>query len=1565
MRHLKKVVLGLILFAVFGLLNFKIDKTEPVLNAQPNDERMLKAVWVTPFVGDVNVNGESSFKSNMTNVLNNMENFGYNALIFHVRTHNNAFYPSNLNPKATYVSNINFSSFDPIEWLVNESHARGIELHAWMNPYRTGTQFTGSMPSANPASNPDNLITNGTDKILDPAKTVVKNFVANTVKEFVEMYDVDAVHFDDYFYINNIQNYSLSEADKRGHVNDMIEKVSNVLKTHNTNNNKFVQLGISPTGIYRNGNGLVNYYDGKVYSSGSAGTRGQQHYGNYLCADTLHWMNEKWIDYIMPQIYWSRTEPAAPYKTVLDWWSEVTSYLDVNLYVGLGLYRAEEKSDSTKWGYYSDELDEQITLIENDPEAKGYTMFSYKHFNSSSGSYKMQMNNAYNNRPDRKEISVLPELKSMTPVIPSATQANHSGGTLSWGSVSEAKFYYIYRSTGTLSYSTDELYAVVGKDTFTYNTGDTSNNYNYGVKVLSGTNHLSGSSSSGGPTTTYNISFNLNGGSFSGYNTKTSLATAFLTDFHSFVNASDSLNTFMHGAGKTSGFDGTWYSNESYLNLMYKANTKSGDNGYFASSFIYQSKWKPFFDMMENFVKAGNPGQDFWSSTYTGNLRIKQYFTNTKPSVAWSNEDMNMMPVGLGQSVPSTYTSNSSTITLPSVTKEGSTFGGWYNNPNFTGGAVTTIPSGSSGNKTFYAKWNDQSFTISYVLNGGEMSASGYNDRDSMLMAFFTDYHAFVKPGISLNDFVHGSGKTSGYGGTYDESTYFNQLYAANSKGINASTGKFINQPEYNNWVPLFDLIDQYVTAVNAGQNFWGSPYTGQLRFKPFMQKDLYGKGETEEYVNKVPNGLTGASVLYEYNNSTPTYTLPTPTKNNESFLGWYTSSNFSGSPVTTLPQGSTGNKTYYAKWQNSTPVPTFVTVSFNLGYNGLSLPSVDVEKGNKVTKPANPTRNGYTFLGWYSGSSLYNFNNAVNSNLSLIAGWQLDEIEPDMVTVYFDLRYDNLTLPSVSVNRGTKVSKPSDPSRVGYIFKGWYLGNTQFNFNNNIDYNLTLSAKWEEDYEQCDCVEVTFNYGYNGTTSVTQVERGKKVIKPADPRRDGYIFKGWYFVNELYNFNNPVNYNITLIAEWEADGSNYDYVTVTFDHGYDNKKTTTEVIRGNAVTKPTNPTRDGYLFTGWYFIDNLYDFNTPVSYGITLIAQWQVDVSPTVVVTFNYGYGDNQTVTIDKGAKVSNPGVPVRSGYTFDGWLLNGQPYNFNNAVNNNITLVAKWVSDTANQVTVKFDYDYDNLSHDDVIDAGTKVTKPADPLRPGYVFKGWYLANNLFEFSSPVDYNITLVAKWEASSVNVTFDVDGKKEVIPVTPKTKIEMPYTPHKEGHLFTGWYLDGSRYNFNNSVSKSITLKATFIEVKNLRGIAGFGKTEIENETTTGGKGLRFSGIISRAYRRNEHGFYVVFGTTSMTELTNAIETNAKINDKEVFKVIVKGVRKDNSYSVILTGIPSHANNQKITVVPYRIDARKTLYLAEGFLVSSMSEGINVSINTIPFIVKSDFVKVVKNKKEEQ
>ncbi len=569
MKKLKVILLALLIGA--GVILFtRSEFNETVdVSASTSSDRELKAVWVTPVASDVSLNGESTFKNSMNNVLDIMEYYGMNALIFHVRTHNNAFYSSSFNPKASYVSNINFNNFDPIAWLIEETHSRGIEFHAWMNPYRVATNYqVGTLPSTNPQSNSNNLFSVGSSHILDPSKQVVRTHINNTIIEFVERYPTtDAIHFDDYFYIQDktIEINSEEANIRRGHINDLIESIHDTLNNFNQANNSHIQFGISPTGIYKNGNGVVTYdSNGHAVTTGSQ-TGGQEHYGSYLFADTVKWAEEGWIDYLMPQVYWARNHNVASFTKVLSWWDKVFKNLNVNLYTGIGLYMADS-TGNYGWSNNANELKGQFEEIDTYNNVLGYRVYSFRRFRRDydgvSDMVATQMNNGYT--ANRRKIKVLPQVKSMAPVIPGeVNNFSKSGSMLSWDAATNGKFYYIYRSSGELTFSVDEIVGVVGGSNLTYDTNDFSNTYNYGIRALSGTNHL-GPTSEEEPVETYTINYNLNGGNFDlGYSNRDEMIVDFLTDFHTFLTNNHgytkSLNTFMHGAGQTSGYDGEYF----------------------------------------------------------------------------------------------------------------------------------------------------------------------------------------------------------------------------------------------------------------------------------------------------------------------------------------------------------------------------------------------------------------------------------------------------------------------------------------------------------------------------------------------------------------------------------------------------------------------------------------------------------------------------------------------------------------------------------------------------------------------------------------------------------------------------------------------------------------------------------------------------------------------------------------------------------------------------------------------------------------------------------------------
>ena len=329
----------------------------------------FRAVWSSPWGGDedlIRFNSIDEFKNNMIYILDTLKMYNMNAFIYHVRTHNDALYKSDLNPVSPYFTKVDFTQFDPLGWLIDETHKRGIEFLAWMNSYRITSDDTIDIETLlekyknypeNPASKKEYILYGVKTIIMDPEKEEVREFISKTIIEFLNKYDVEAIHFDDYFYANMSASGSTSgeitiidEPDqktyndyidshpgcpyqndsatdkanwRRNQTDLLIKLLKERINEYNTKNKKFIQFGISPTGIYKNGDGKVTYdKDNNAVTTGSL-TNGQEHYASYLFCDTVKWCNNGWIDYLLPQSYWARNHPLAQFRNVTEWWDKV------------------------------------------------------------------------------------------------------------------------------------------------------------------------------------------------------------------------------------------------------------------------------------------------------------------------------------------------------------------------------------------------------------------------------------------------------------------------------------------------------------------------------------------------------------------------------------------------------------------------------------------------------------------------------------------------------------------------------------------------------------------------------------------------------------------------------------------------------------------------------------------------------------------------------------------------------------------------------------------------------------------------------------------------------------------------------------------------------------------------------------------------------------------------------------------------------------------------------------------------------------------------------------------
>ncbi|MCL1873997.1 MAG: InlB B-repeat-containing protein [Clostridiales bacterium] len=446
-----------------------------------------------------------------------------------------------------------------------------------------------------------------------------------------------------------------------------------------------------------------------------------------------------------------------------------------------------------------------------------------------------------------------------------------------------------------------------------------------------------------------------------------------------------------------------------------------------------------------------------------------------------------------------------------------------------------------------------------------------------------------------------------------------------------------------------------------------------------------------------------------------PDFTPPkTITRTGFTFGGWY-----QGNTLYDFNKPVSGNTVLDARWNQITYDIIFDSAG------GSSVAPVTVNHGQQVPKPADPVREGYTFSGWLKGTTTYNFANAVTSSFTLKAKWTVT-----VCVVTFDSQ-GGTAKAAAKVNYGNKVARPTAPTRTGFVFNGWYLGNLPYDFNAPVTGNITLTARWG----QITCEIIFDSAGGSGVAPVT-VNYGQQVPKPADPVRTGYTFGGWLKGTTTYNFASSVTTSFTLKAKWTAT-----VCTVTFDSQGGTAKAAAKVSYGNKVARPTAPTRTGFVFNGWYLGSTPYDFDTPVTGNITLTARWgQI----TCEIIFDSAGGSGVApVIVNYGQQVPKPADPVRAGYTFAGWLKGTTTYNFASAVTTSFTLKAKW---TVNVYTVTFDSAGGTAKAAAKVNHGSLVKKPTNPTRTGFIFDGWYLGSSStpYDFNTPIIGNITLSARW-----------------------------------------------------------------------------------------------------------------------------------------------------------------------------------------------------------------------------
>ena len=445
------------------------------------------------------------------------------------------------------------------------------------------------------------------------------------------------------------------------------------------------------------------------------------------------------------------------------------------------------------------------------------------------------------------------------------------------------------------------------------------------------------------------------------------------------------------------------------------------------------------------------------------------------------------------------------------------------------------------------------------------------------------------------------------------------------------------------------------------------------------------------------------------------------------------------------------------AHWE-PIPIDRYYLVRFDPD-NGDQVKVVNVKEGTTVSPPNAPTYKDHYFRGWYENGELFNFNTVIHEDHYITARWISTGDITGTYVVTFDTDGGSYIPPQI-VNSNSAATRPHNPTKDGYDFYDWELDGYHYDFSKAVTSNITLKAVWTP--AKTDTRELfTVTFDSNGGTEVPsqQVYDGDYAVKPTNPTREGYNFRGWYIGSTQFDFATPITSNISLFAKWTEDTTISDNTTFTviFDSAGGTEVPSQTVKRGDTAIKPTNPTRDGYTFDGWYYKDELFDFSTPIMYAIKLTAHWtEVKTVSYCKLTLLPGNGENSyTQQVEYGTVPDMPKTPTFAGYTLKGWYdySTNELFSFSSPIYKDYTLIAKWMkNDGTETITVYFDNAFGTIKTQ-TIDINTTVSEPSAPTHGSDTFLYWSKDGVEFDFSTPLAVDTILIARWEGYYL-VTFN-------------------------------------------------------------------------------------------------------------------------------------------------------------------------------------------------------------------
>ncbi|WP_157986655.1 family 10 glycosylhydrolase [Chitinophaga alhagiae] len=476
-----------------------------LVSAQKAPKRELRGAWVASYFGIDWPNKNQTpaqQRAAFITLADHHKATGINVLYVQMRSQCDALYPSEIEPWSNDLTGVQgvppSTPWDPMAFAIEECHKRGMEFHAWLNPYRA-VGNTNNLPNfaANHVAkqHPEWLLTQGTLQVLDPGLPEVRDHIMSVINDIVTRYDLDGIHFDDYFYPpaapagvtpynDNAtfaaypRGFTVKEDWRRDNVNLLIKRVYDSIRAQKP----WVKFGVSPSGIYRNST------DPNIGSP----TSGLQHYVT-LFADTRRWLQEGWVDYIMPQVYWWIGQPGANYAALIPWWNNQAA--GRHIYIGMAGYKVLDDANAN-WKTDSTQIPRQVRMNRDSlyPNIYGQSIYNTTSLRNNKNRFRDSLRLVFYSKPAL--LPAMPWRDNAAPTAPIALDAQQSADSvvLSWtntagtGEMDRARQFVIYRSTVPQIDTTtaDNILAITnGSETFyTDKTAAANTTYYYAVTAL-------------------------------------------------------------------------------------------------------------------------------------------------------------------------------------------------------------------------------------------------------------------------------------------------------------------------------------------------------------------------------------------------------------------------------------------------------------------------------------------------------------------------------------------------------------------------------------------------------------------------------------------------------------------------------------------------------------------------------------------------------------------------------------------------------------------------------------------------------------------------------------------------------------------------------------------------------------------------------------------------------------------------------------------------------------------------------------------------------------------------